>query len=80
MMQKYIIINGQPILFPAEIIHADMVDNILSVESAGFFVIVKDGKNRIWEVVCMGESTSLAIHSRPELDQQIIKTFLRLWK
>lgn len=78
MIHKYVIIKGQPILFSAEIIHADIADKDLDIESAGFFVIVRDGKRRIWKVMCMGQSTSLGIHSRPVLDQKIIKTFLRL--
>ena len=76
MIKKYIITNGQPILFSAEINHADMINKVSNIESAGFFIITNDGEKSTDNVVCMGKSISLAVHSRPEIDQKIIKEFL----
>lgn len=78
MIGKYIILNGNPILFPNDIIHSEMVNQVIGVESAGFFFILYDQKIQTQKVICMGESTSLSICSRPETDQKIIASFLQL--
>lgn len=77
-IKKYIIINGSPVLFPMEFIHADMVCSGAEVESAGFFVILNDTKRQQLKVKCMGESTSLSIKSRPEIDEILISKYLGL--
>lgn len=78
MIGKYIIINGNPILFPNDFIHSDLVNQAMGVESAGFFVISGNQKQQTLKIICMGESTSLTISSRPETDQKIISSFLQL--
>ncbi|MES2427560.1 MAG: hypothetical protein V4560_11335 [Bacteroidota bacterium] len=78
MLRKYVIIKGQPILFSTEIIHADVVSKVTDVESAGFFIITNGDKDKKINVMCLGESVSLAINSRPEIDEEIIKEFLTL--
>ena len=75
MIKKYIISNGLPVLFPAEITHADIANKIGIVESAGFFLIIYNKKKQPINIVCMGESTSLLISSRPKIDAKIIKNF-----
>jgi hypothetical protein len=79
-INKYIIINGSPVLFSQNIIHADMVSEQDNVDSAGFFLIRKDKGSQQLKVVCMGESTSLSVASRPEMDQQLILNYLGLNK
>ncbi|MBB6500988.1 hypothetical protein [Pedobacter cryoconitis] len=78
MIGKYVIINGSPVLFPDDILHADMVNCSQEVESAGFFAIFLDQEKKIQRLTCMGESTSLLVSSRPEIDQKIISSFLGL--
>lgn len=73
-LRKYIIVKGSPILFPSDLIHAEVAGKDNEVESAGFFVIVKDKKGK--RVVCIGESSSLSIASKPERDQQLIARYL----
>ena len=79
-INKYIIINGKPILFSHDIIHANMLSEQAKVDSAGFFLIRKDRKSQQVKVVCTGESTSLSVSSRPEMDEQIILDYLGLNK
>lgn len=75
-IKKYIIINGSPILFPIEFIHADVAYEGAKVESAGFFTILKDRENQEIKVRCMGESTSLSVKSRPGIDEILIAKYL----
>lgn len=79
-INKYIIINGSPVLFAPDFIHADMVCANGNVESAGFFLIRKDEVSESLKVICIGESTSLSISSRPEIDQKLIASYLGLTK
>ena len=79
-INKYIIINGSPVLFTPDLIHADMAGANKNVESAGFFLITKDTETDRLKVICLGESTSLDICSRPEVDQQLISNYLGLNK
>ena len=75
-LRKYIVVKGNPILFPSELIHAEVAGKQKEVDSAGFFVVVKEkGRKR---VICIGESTSLSISSKPETDQQLIANYLGL--
>lgn len=77
MIKKYIIINGSPIIFPNEVIHSSVVTGLEKVESAGFFFI-KMEREETRKIICMGESTSLSIGSRPHIDQEILERFLQL--
>ncbi|WP_157262942.1 hypothetical protein [Pedobacter steynii] len=75
-LRKYIVVKGNPILFPADLIHAEVAGKQNEVDSAGFFVVVKEkGRKR---VICIGESTSLSISSIPETDQRLIANYLGL--
>ncbi|WGQ11647.1 hypothetical protein QG516_08275 [Pedobacter gandavensis] len=73
-LRKYIVVKGNPILFPSDLVHAEVAGQDNLVDSAGFFVIVKDKKGK--RVVCIGESTSLSIASKPERDQKLIARYL----
>lgn len=77
-INKYIIINGSPILFAPDFIHKDIVGANGNVESAGFFLLRKDEATAQLKVICIGESTSLSISSRPEIDQKLISNYLGL--
>lgn len=77
-INKYIIINGSPVLFSPDFMHADIVCTNGNVESAGFFLIRKDESTENMKVICIGESTSLSISSRPEIDQKLIAKYLGL--
>jgi len=77
-INKYIIINGSPVLFAPDFIHKDMAGTNENVESAGFFLIRRDEATEQLTVICIGESTSLSIRSRPEIDQQLISNYLGL--
>lgn len=77
-INKYIIINGSPVLFTPDFIHSDMAGGNKNIESAGFFLIRKDAETNRLKVICLGESTSLDISSRPEVDQQLISNYLGL--
>ena len=79
-INKYIIINGSPVLFSPDFIHSDMARSKGKVESAGFFFILKDETTKQHEVICIGESDSLSICSRPEIDQKVISKYLGLDK
>ncbi|MBB2149045.1 hypothetical protein [Pedobacter gandavensis] len=74
LLRKYIVVKGSPILFPSDLIHAEVAGKDNEVESAGFFVIVKNKKGK--RVVCIGESSSLDIASKPERDQKLISEYL----
>jgi hypothetical protein len=76
MFQKYIIVRGKPILFPTEILHADILGGLVKVDSAGFFAVLNQYGEPV--IVCFGESVSLAVGSRPEIDAKIILEFLHL--
>jgi hypothetical protein len=76
MFQKYIIINGRPILFPHEIVHSDILGGDVKVDSAGFFTVL-DQKEKP-TILCFGDSRSLGARSRPEIDRMIILKFLQL--
>lgn len=78
MIKKYVIIDGKPIIFPNEVIHSSVVPPVLVAESAGFFFILRGVSVDKPKVVCMGESTSLSISSRPQIDEKIIGQFLQL--
>jgi len=76
MFRKYVIIDSTPILFSNDLIHASVADAYLGkVKSAGFFLVAKNNLNM--EVICFGESTSLKIKSRPQIDAAIILRFLK---
>ena len=75
---KYIIIKGYPVLFSSEMNHAFLADKAEDIEGAGFFTITKSKEKQKLEVVCLGESVSLSVRSRPEIDQKIIADFLKL--
>ncbi|SUJ06321.1 DNA-binding transcriptional regulator AraC [Sphingobacterium spiritivorum] len=76
-IKKYIIIDGSPVLFPVEFVHADMAYKGANIESAGFFILLYD-KDQQLKVKCMGESTSLGIKSHPERDELLIAKYLGL--
>lgn len=80
MINKYVIVKGHPVLFSNELIHAEVVRNIDGLDGAGFFIIIKDKQVSRLNVVCSGESTSLSVKSRPEIDQVIIADFLNIAK
>ena len=76
-LKKYIVIDGNPILFPTDLIHSDVAScNSGRVESAGFFVIWHAAAGST--VICSGESDSLSVGSRPEIDQKLITAYLEL--
>jgi len=72
---KYVIVDGSAIVFSAAIQHKSMVGYEQKADGAGFVRFITT-KNQ-WggtEVVaeCYGESISLGIPSRPELDSQLV--------
>ena len=76
-LKKYIVINGSPVLFPCDLVHADVAGNHTEqVESAGFFLLLVTPEGA--RVICSGESDSLSVSSRPEIDQQLISIYLGL--
>lgn len=77
-IKKYIIIEGQPVLFPVEFLHADMVDKGTTIDSAGTFILIRDDKDQNIKVKCMGESTSLSVKSHPSTDEILIANYLGL--
>lgn len=78
MLRKYIIIAGQPVLFSHEMQHTDVIGKIAGIESAGYFIISKNKEGEELRVTCLGDSLSLAVGSRPEIDQKIIAGFLKM--
>lgn len=65
-----------PILFPTDLIHANVVGPNHNIDSAGFFLIIKEKTGP--RVLCMGESSSLSISSNPDIDQDLIANYLEL--
>ncbi|MBB6130745.1 hypothetical protein HDF22_004890 [Mucilaginibacter lappiensis] len=57
--------------------HSEMVSKTLKVDSAGFCFLIKNKRSGELKVICMGESTSLSVRSRPEIDQKIVSRFLK---
>lgn len=78
VIRKYLIVKGSPILFSLDFLHADMVSAAGEVESAGFFLLRKNKADKSLSVICIGESSSLSVPSRPDLDKQLIETYLGL--
>lgn len=75
IFKKYLIIAGSPVVFDSNLIHADIAgDNKKYVEAAGF-VYLEYLSNRL-DVTCMGESSSLNIASRGEIDASLIAKLL----
>jgi len=75
IFKKYIVIDGNPILFGSNLIHAEVAgEKRKSVESAGFVYLEYTEGNL--EVICMGESTSLKVASRGEIDASLIYNLL----
>ena len=73
---KYVIVDGSAIVFSAAIQHKKMVGFAEICEGAGFvsFSVTKneDGYDII-KPTCYGESISLGIKSRKDIDSMIIK-------
>lgn len=76
IIQKYLIVKDTPVLFSSSILHAYMVSAAGKVESAGFFVLHRSKADHSLKVICFGESSSLLISSRPDVDQQLISSYL----
>ena len=71
---KYIISeDGIPILFSCDIRHADVLQS--GCLSAGFLVFRYDATKAIFLVRCFGESSSLKVKSKLEVDEKIIEDF-----
>ena len=72
---KYVIVDGNAIVFSAAIQHKSIVGYGQKVDGAGFvkFIAVKNqwGENEV-VAECYGESISLGIKSRPELDSRLV--------
>jgi len=72
---KYVIVEGSAIVFSAAIQHKDMVRYNQRCDGAGFvsFSTKKDewGDEKI-QANCYGESISLGIKSREDIDSQIV--------
>lgn len=77
---KYIIIDGQPILFSEGIVHKDMAVGWRQVESAGFVTLIsvctKEEDDNYIKAVVHGESLSLGIKNRGDFDNKIIETVI----
>ncbi len=72
---KYIMIDDIfPIVFHSSHVHKDVAFGIRSqpVTSAGFVILDAEGNYH-----CYGESISLNIKSKPEMDSKIINRFLK---
>ncbi|OQP64668.1 hypothetical protein A3860_18070 [Niastella vici] len=67
-------VNNIPILFPLEIMHSDVVQQVQQAQSAGFFVLRLNSYGV--DVYCWGESTSLNLQSKQAQDAHIIKEFI----
>jgi len=75
MIKKYIIVNATPIIFDARLTHADVGDSYKAgIESAGMFILLLR-ENQL-KIQCFGESLSLEIKSRPQVDSEILQQFL----
>ena len=72
---KYVIVNGNAIVFTAALQHKEMVPYGETAEGAGF-VRFRQEKNQWGETEtvaeCYGKSISLGVESRPELDSRIL--------
>lgn len=78
MNWKYIMTDMWPILFAETFQHKDIANNHWKIESAWFFFIELDEKEKRWfKVKVWGESVSLNIKSK-ESDSEQIKSLL-LW-
>lgn len=74
--KKYIIKNGKPIMFDSDLLHADIIFENTRIDSAGFVTIWEyEGSIKVF---CSGESTSLSISCRPEIDELLIIQYLGL--
>lgn len=72
---KYIISeDGIPILFSCDIMHAEVLHK--GCLSAGFLVFWYDVATAVFVVRCHGESTSIGVKSKCEIDEKIIEDFL----
>ncbi len=72
---KYVIVEGSAIVFSAAIQHKDMVGYNQKCDGAGFvsFSMKKDEwGDEIIQAHCHGESISLGIKSREDIDSRII--------
>lgn len=73
--KKYIIVGGQPVIFPTDLIHADVaICYKKRVDSAGFVILELTADGVM--VTCLGESSSLNIASKPQVDELLIQKFL----
>lgn len=71
---KYVITeDGVPILFSCDMRHADVLKN--GSVSAGFLVLRYDVSKAVFLARCFGESSSLKVKSKLEVDQKIIEDF-----
>ena len=68
---KYVIVKDQPILFPVELVHRDIVHH---AQSAGFFILQVMAHGI--EVYCWGESVSLGLKSNEAADARMIHSFV----
>lgn len=72
---KYVISEqGVPILFSCDIRHADVLQ--IGTASAGFMVMRYDVVKSMFLVRCFGQSSSLKVKSKLEIDAKIIEIFL----
>jgi hypothetical protein len=71
---KYVISeDGIPILFSCDILHADVLQS--GSKSAGFLILRYDVAKAVFLVKCFGESSSLKVKSKLEVDEKIIEDF-----
>lgn len=71
---KYVITeSGVPIFFSCDIRHADILKD--GTASAGFLVLRYDVSKAVFLARCFGESSSLKVKSKLEIDQRIIEDF-----
>ena len=72
---KYIIVNGSAIVFSSAIQHSDMARGLGTVAGAGF-VTFGSKQDEYGETIitahCYGESISLEIKSRGDVDSKIV--------
>jgi hypothetical protein len=72
---KYIIVNGSAIVFSSAIQHSDMARGLGTVAGAGF-VTFGSKQDEYGETIitayCYGESISLDIKSRGDVDSKIV--------
>jgi len=71
---KYIISeDGVPIFFGCDMKHEDVLNE--GFLSAGFLVLRYDSGKNIFLARCFGDSTSLKVKSKLEIDAKIIEDF-----